>query len=334
MFFITQTAFAQKDYDDALFYHANTGNANKVAYFLKQGANPNTYNKDTGFSPLMASSMFADTSIAKMLIKAGADVNHRNKQGRSALFYAVETNNLALTKLLLDNKADANIKTIDGLTPYQIARRNNNTIIMSMLKDAENTIDLSSYKGITSTTSLVFLGEKSNMRAEQEAMDPKNQENPKKLLMYPLSDNEVQSYIDEKILNKLPTPKTYLITPYSLLCYSYSQTIKNNTSISQETINNIFNYKDVVWIYTKPDKNSNTIEKIVITKGDKQYLPLAKKYYNPENIFSPLNINTDQLWAFPIKLFSKDEQMHIDIVYANSTKQKIKINSEHYNTLK
>ncbi|MBT5828036.1 MAG: ankyrin repeat domain-containing protein [Alphaproteobacteria bacterium] len=46
------------------------------------------------------------------LLKEGGDINQRNKEGKTALYIATETNNLDLLIFLLKNKADPNIESL------------------------------------------------------------------------------------------------------------------------------------------------------------------------------------------------------------------------------
>lgn len=55
------------------------------------------------------------------LIKRGADINLRDRRsGRTALFHAIELNNMELAQLLLDNDAEASIPSFSGATIMSI----------------------------------------------------------------------------------------------------------------------------------------------------------------------------------------------------------------------
>jgi ankyrin repeat protein len=59
------------------------------------------------------------------LLKAGADLKGRNKNGRTALMYAVEINdNPAVTAMLLRAGSDAKAKNSEGMTTLDYAQNN------------------------------------------------------------------------------------------------------------------------------------------------------------------------------------------------------------------
>lgn len=55
--------------------------------------------------------------LSRVLIKAGANVNHQNRYGEVALFGAFMQNHVAGIELLLENGADLDIKDADGISP-------------------------------------------------------------------------------------------------------------------------------------------------------------------------------------------------------------------------
>ena len=67
------------------------------------------------------------------MLKCGADVNIRNDYGDSALYFAIETNNIGIVKLLLQNGA--------GVTNAEIeqAKVTNLGIAKLLIKDDSNT---------------------------------------------------------------------------------------------------------------------------------------------------------------------------------------------------
>ena len=120
---------------------------------------------------LMYASFNGQTSIAKMLIEAGADVNAQDTVGTSALMFAASApsgsetvqvlldagakinmidNNEHFTalmwaaaegqvenvKLLLKHKADASLKDVDGDTAESFAAKKGHTAIAQLLKEA------------------------------------------------------------------------------------------------------------------------------------------------------------------------------------------------------
>lgn len=72
---------------------------------------------------------------AKLLIKAGADVNAICKKGRTPLHIACYCNKIEIVELLLNNNADINIKDNNNNTPLDSAKRMENIKIIKLLED-------------------------------------------------------------------------------------------------------------------------------------------------------------------------------------------------------
>ncbi|MCF6366168.1 MAG: ankyrin repeat domain-containing protein [Bacteroidales bacterium] len=69
------------------------------------------------------------------LIKKGADINAKNKNGNTLLHLAVNYNNLDLAKLLCFNNANINIENNKGETAIDISEKKYNKSIFNFLKD-------------------------------------------------------------------------------------------------------------------------------------------------------------------------------------------------------
>lgn len=76
-----------------------------IRLMLQHGADPLVVNSRNETS-LIYVSQFGDTADARLLVKAGVNVNAKGKDGQSALFYAIKTVNKAMVFWLLDNGAD------------------------------------------------------------------------------------------------------------------------------------------------------------------------------------------------------------------------------------
>ena len=69
-----------------------------------------------------------------MLVKRGADVNHRYEGGVSPIMEASLNGNLELVRFLLENGADSTTKTGDGKTPMSFAKEKNHVEVVEALK--------------------------------------------------------------------------------------------------------------------------------------------------------------------------------------------------------
>jgi len=69
----------------------------------------------------------------KALLEQGADVNAKDKQGKTALFYAVENNHKDIVELLIAKGADVNAKEDGGYTPLYYAFWSKNKDLITLL---------------------------------------------------------------------------------------------------------------------------------------------------------------------------------------------------------
>ncbi len=90
------------------------------AYFKKAGA---TIKKPHLNEALFQAISQDHPNVAKLLLAAGADINHKNERGYRPLSMAVLKGNVKLTKWMLENGADPKLVDGDGQTPLNLARQ-------------------------------------------------------------------------------------------------------------------------------------------------------------------------------------------------------------------
>lgn len=75
--------------------------------------------------------------LVQVLLECGADVRIKDKAGKTALFYAIETNNenLDVVSLLLGRGADPNHEAFDRITPLLKAVEKGHFEITKLLLD-------------------------------------------------------------------------------------------------------------------------------------------------------------------------------------------------------
>ena len=85
-----------------------------IHLLLERGGNAliNTQ-KDIGHSPLVEAARHGFCNVAELLIEKGSNVNLRNKEGKTPLYFAVENKDEQLIRLLLKNKADVSMRYKD-----------------------------------------------------------------------------------------------------------------------------------------------------------------------------------------------------------------------------
>ena len=110
LFSLSHSAVAQgmskEQLASEVVYRVNLGRADDVKLLLDQGASADQTD-DNGVPILALASSRTDeegASVMGVLLKAGANVNLQDPQGKTALFYAAKKGNATAVKLLLDNK--------------------------------------------------------------------------------------------------------------------------------------------------------------------------------------------------------------------------------------
>jgi hypothetical protein len=115
----------QMQANKGLYEACSTGNAAAAAYWLAKGADVNA--PDPGYrgipgqtALMMCAHLNADT--VEMLLLLGADPNAIDRNGRSAIFFATDGYN---AEVLVRFGADVTMKDKDGLTALEWRQKNN-----------------------------------------------------------------------------------------------------------------------------------------------------------------------------------------------------------------
>jgi len=89
---------------------------------MSYNASLNIIARDRTTSPLMDAVTANNREIATLLIKAGADLNYRNRNGQSALIVAIGSRMSGIAGLLIENGADLTIKDSLGMSASKYAK--------------------------------------------------------------------------------------------------------------------------------------------------------------------------------------------------------------------
>lgn len=87
-------------------------------------------------SLLMHAIRINDINLVLMLLKDGIDVNFRNYQGSSALWYAYDERNYKIFKILIEYGADINIEVSYGKSLSSIITNGKNSKFIELLENA------------------------------------------------------------------------------------------------------------------------------------------------------------------------------------------------------
>ena len=96
----------------------------------KENQNSNTGSLN---DELLTASSKGDYVSVKRLLKVGADVNAKDKDGRATLYYAVSSGHVETVEALLAAGANVNVKDGDGWTPLHIAAGRGHTEVAKRL---------------------------------------------------------------------------------------------------------------------------------------------------------------------------------------------------------
>lgn len=108
-------------------------NNNEVAKFIIENGGDINGNSNMG-TPLMAAIVKGNNEIAQLLIEKKADLNLADKNGITALIYAVQFQNKTVLAKLIQNKVDKNHKDKEGKTAFEYAVFAGNEEIINLLK--------------------------------------------------------------------------------------------------------------------------------------------------------------------------------------------------------
>jgi ankyrin repeat protein len=118
---------------ESFLKEVKAGNRGHAELFIKAGMDINSRDKD-GSTALMVASERGDVQMAQLLIQNGADVNAKNIDGYTALMYIAYKGNLEIAELLIKNKADVNARDKDGWTALRYASIQGRHDIIALLK--------------------------------------------------------------------------------------------------------------------------------------------------------------------------------------------------------
>lgn len=119
----------------------------EIKRLLKAGADPNP-NSFNGRTALMWTACDNDTVKASaLMLEHGADVDARDDQGQTALYYAIWQNSIENAKLLLEHGADANAQDSSKQSLIVAAISYSNEDMVKLLLDNGANVDIRNERG-------------------------------------------------------------------------------------------------------------------------------------------------------------------------------------------
>lgn len=92
-----------------------------IKQHIKAGSDLNVLEPSRGSTPLITAAALGEPEAAKLLIDAGADLNHKNEDGSTALQTAIVFDKTKVAKVLIESGADLTITNNEGSTPLHTA---------------------------------------------------------------------------------------------------------------------------------------------------------------------------------------------------------------------
>ena len=116
-------------------YVAETGNEAAFKKLLEMGVDIELSDDrpQKGRRALMCAAA-SSKSMLELALDCGADMEAKDGNGRTALFYAVASQRIENVKLLLERGADKTVKDKNGKTPYDVAKENQVKEVQKLLK--------------------------------------------------------------------------------------------------------------------------------------------------------------------------------------------------------
>ncbi len=131
--FLKDPATAQAEFANLI----ETKKLNPFALIILKAAGADLNKKDNnGKTALIQAASEGDTETAQMLIDAGADLNIQDNKGNTALIATQYGEYKAIAQMLVDNGADLNKQNNDGNTALDLAELFGNTKMVAMLMAA------------------------------------------------------------------------------------------------------------------------------------------------------------------------------------------------------
>ncbi|XP_051838651.1 fibronectin type 3 and ankyrin repeat domains protein 1 isoform X2 [Antechinus flavipes] len=127
----------------ALHWAADGGHADIIEWMIKDGCKIDVLDTGSGWTPLMrVSAVSGNKEVASLLIDAGADVNVKDKDGKTPLMVAVLNNHEELVQLLLEKGADPSVTNEFGKGVLEMARVFDRQNVITLLEDQKRNLSL------------------------------------------------------------------------------------------------------------------------------------------------------------------------------------------------
>ncbi|MBK6907480.1 MAG: ankyrin repeat domain-containing protein [Rhodocyclaceae bacterium] len=115
------------------FNHCSTGRAIEVAALLQAGVDPEARDSNH-LTGLIWAGRKGHIDVARVFLQFGANINNKDKRGRTSLSHAVAYKRHDFVQFMLESGAEPNPIDIHSWTPLDIANSNRDERMMEVLK--------------------------------------------------------------------------------------------------------------------------------------------------------------------------------------------------------
>jgi len=134
--------------NEELLKASKKGNANKVDYLIKLGAEVDVRG-DYGQTPLLIALIYEKNLVARVLLENGADFRLKDVFGRNAIIYGAKCKDIELMKKFIKTKEDVNVEDELGFCPLWMAVLGGDSKMVEYLIEKGADIKVKSVAGIT-----------------------------------------------------------------------------------------------------------------------------------------------------------------------------------------
>jgi ankyrin repeat protein len=92
-----------------------------IEVLLQKGIDPDMKMDLIGTTPLMVAALENQIELVKLLVDAGANINHQNQEGLTALMMAADMGNAEIVEHFLQHRADRSLKDANGMLAADFA---------------------------------------------------------------------------------------------------------------------------------------------------------------------------------------------------------------------
>ncbi|XP_013914268.1 PREDICTED: fibronectin type 3 and ankyrin repeat domains protein 1 [Thamnophis sirtalis] len=140
----------------AMHWATDGGHCDVIEWMIQDGCEVDSRDSGVEWTPLLRlCALSGKTDVATILINAGADVNVKDKDGKTSLMVAALNNHEDLVALLLEKGADPDIKNEFGKNALDMAKGLNRQSVVSIIEEKKNQLSNSAVD-LGSTPSLLF----------------------------------------------------------------------------------------------------------------------------------------------------------------------------------